>query len=289
MSLHFKYKKFSKLWGKSLLLVAVLASTASSFPADINAGSTKSAHFLSVADIHFDPFLSCPLVGNCPLVDKLDQAPANAWQAIFEKEDHSLPHYSKDSNYSLVKSSMAAIKTEAQAKKVEFAIVIGDAITHEFEFKYRRYTRKFNKNNYQAFIKKTMEFLAIQLRAALPTQNIYFAVGNNDSYQGDYATNANGAFFKESGALWAKQLNAKKDQSDLQQQYLKAGYYALNAPEQANLRLIFLNSVIFSKKARGKNLNVLAQEQLEWLQHELSQAAEKKTKSIYYYAYPYWH
>src|SRR5205085_10500244 len=58
----------------------------------------------------------------------------------------------------------------------------------------------------------------------------------------------------------------------MQKQFSNAGYYALQLPYAENLRLIALNTNLFSYKAKGKNLDSAAVSELNWLHAELQSA-----------------
>src|SRR5665213_2112817 len=57
------------------------------------------ATFITVADIHFNPFASCR-TKPCALALSLQQAPVSQWQTLFEKDaSKELSDYDYDTNY----------------------------------------------------------------------------------------------------------------------------------------------------------------------------------------------
>jgi len=265
----------------SLLLMATFQPALAASEA-----KAASSHFLSLADIHFDPFLSCLRQIPCPLIASLEQAPIQQWSGILAQYDHTQTRYSKDSNYSLLKSALAAAQKAAQEEKPEFVVLMGDYLAHDFDLKYRRYSQHRSPKDYQRFVNKTLAFISEEIHQSFPGLPLYFVVGNNDSYTVDYGSDDSGQFFKDSGKLWSPFSGSAQDQKKLDAQFAKGGYYALNAPGNDQLRLIFLNSVLFSKKAVGKNTPQLAKAQLAWLNQELAAATQAKQQAFIFMHIP---
>jgi len=240
---------------------------------------STTPHFMSVADIHFDPFMSCK-TKPCPLIQALEQAPASQWSAIFSRLDTSTVNYGTECNYPLLASSLTAIKKEAQTSQAQFILVIGDFLAHKFDKKYHEYSPNRTKEGYQSFVKKTLEFLTMELHQALPKTDIYVAVGNNDTYDKNYTMERNGLFFKDMGAIGATLIQNRDHQSEMSNFFKRGGYYALTIPQQPNLRLIVLNSVFFSTKAKGHAIDQAAREELMWFHQELKAAAKKHQKAL---------
>src|SRR5579863_5119061 len=232
--------------------------------------------FLSLADLHFDPFLSChPISISCPLIQALEAAPATQWAAILSRDDHSLAAYGKDSNYSLLASSLSAAKKEGEARKIRFVLVLGDLLAHDYREKYFDYAHDQTQAGYVRFVEKTLAFLSGEFLRAFPRTEVYQVVGNNDSFGGDYSVLPEGAFFKDFSRQTAELIHNPGNRARFLRDFPRGGYFAVDAPSQPALRLIFLNSVLFSKKARGQHLEAAAQAQLEWLHQELQQAQQR--------------
>jgi hypothetical protein len=257
------------------MLCFLLLTTATTLAAN----NTQTKQFLSLADIHFDPFLSCK-AKPCPLIQKLCEAPADQWSAIFSQLNSSSFEYGKDSNYFLLESSLAAAKTAALKAHAAFVLVIGDFLAHDFNGKYKKYAHDKTKTGYIAFVKKTLQFLTLELQHNFPQTDVYLAVGNNDSYEEDYVVEPQGSFFKDLGKLEASLIKEPKIKTVLLKQLSRDGYYALSVPETPQLRLIVLNSVLFSTKAKGPGLDQAAAEELAWLEQELQLATHKKQQVL---------
>lgn len=233
--------------------------------------SNQSVQFLSLADIHFDPFINCQQKTPCLVIEKLRTSSSSAWPALLAAYDSNVPARRQDTSYSLLTSALAAAKKAAQTRDVKFVLVLGDFLAHDYRKYYVKYSNDKTLSGYQAFVRKTFEFLNAEFAKAFPEKSIYMVVGNNDSYRNDYVMTVGGDFFQDMAALWSRLIKNPTNQASMQRGFANAGYYAVNI--QDNLRLIVLNSVLFSTKARGKNINAAAQQELNWLHNELSQAA----------------
>src|SRR5471030_1833030 len=111
-------RKFLFFCFLTLILPVCLAS--SSTQGEIN--------FLSLADIHFDPFISCYGTREkpCRIIQLLREANVNEWSGILAKLDNSKTAFRYDTNYPLLKSTLAAAKQAAIANHISFVIVLGD-------------------------------------------------------------------------------------------------------------------------------------------------------------------
>lgn len=244
-----------------------------------SAYAASSAGFLSLADIHFNPFASCEISEvACPLVEELRQNPANQWREILLRYQTHLPIYKNDTNYPLLQSALNAAKYQAHSQQIHFVVILGDYLAHRFKEQYLHYSMDKTGVGYAAFVKKTLEFLTQEIATTFPSQNIYFVIGNNDSYVGNYISQPNGAFYQDTAALWSKLLKSSAAVLAMQHSFPKGGYYSVDLT--AHLRLLLLNSVLFSQKAAGTAVNQAAQQELTWLHQELLQAKRKNKKVL---------
>lgn len=239
----------------------------------------ETQRFLSLSDLHFDPYLSCNK-RPCPLIQKLQAAPAAHWGRLLSRHDSSIPVYGKDSNYQLLLSSFAAAQKEGEAAKIQFVLILGDLLAHDYDKKYFKYADDKTQAGYARFVKKTLEFLNAELKQAFPQTDVYLLIGNNDSYEKDYSVVPEGAFLKDFSQVEASLINNRRNREEFLREFPHGGYYAVDAPSQSALRLVFLNSVLFSAKAKGPQLEQAAQAQIDWLQQELKMAAKKKQQVL---------
>lgn len=232
----------------------------------------NNIQFVTLADIHFDPFIACHRQVPCPLINELREAPASAWPAIFSAHRADTPQYRQDTNYDLLTSAMTAAKQAAQQHHAKFVLVLGDFLGHDFRKLYKKYTQDKTLTGYQEFVNKTLTFLNNELASTFNHTTVFALVGNNDSYGGDYYSNPQGRFYSDTGQLWGSLIKDKQQRAEMQRQFSRAGYYAVNiAP---NLRLIMMNTVLFSYKVRGKNVKEAATAELTWLHEQLLAARE---------------
>ncbi len=247
------------------------------FAATVSAIQTTSLshdmQILSIADIHFDPFLSCHEQTPCPLIQSLRAAPASAWPSILSKHDQSHPEYHQDSDYALLVSALAAAKQAAERNQVKTVFVLGDFLGHDYRELYKKYSHDSSRAGYKDFAHKTMMFLTDEIGKTFPDINVYAAVGNNDSYLGDYRFDKNGAFFSDTDKLFAALVKDPANKAAIHAEFPVGGYYAVNITPDT--KLIMLNTVLFSAKAKPAEAAELAQRQLTWLHQQLQSAKEK--------------
>lgn len=230
------------------------------------ASSTK---FLSIADLHFDPFTTCT-ASPCPIIEELENAPADQWHAILEVNDSKPPQYKQDSNFVLLQSSLNEFKQLAASEQPQFILELGDLLAHKFQDKYKNYSAIKTDAGYKIFVEKTMEFLTNEIAKTFPTIDVYMSVGNNDSYLGDYVSDPDGPFFKDMAALWSGLIKDKNNKAIMKQEFSSAGYYALDMPQQSILRLIVLNTNYFAPKSVAPA--DAAAKELSWFEQELANA-----------------
>lgn len=241
-----------------------------------------SVNFLALADIHFDPFTACYAVKErpCPLVQRLRTAPVYRWQDILSVDDTGEPQYRQDTNFVLLQRNLAEAKNAAVNKKVDFVLVLGDTIGHDFRYYYKKYAQDKSQEGYRDFVRKTLEYVNMQLTKTFPATNIFMVVGNNDTYSRNYQTVPGGDFLDQTGALWSSLIKSARDRAIMRSEFTAGGYYAVDVPSQDDMRLIVLNSVLFSVKSVGRGSEGAASAQLNWLHQQLQQAKSKNQKVL---------
>lgn len=267
-------QKILALLLSSLILISQAAPAAESF------------NFLALSDIHFDPFATCYSAEQrpCPMIEKLISAPISQWRTILAAEDTAKPEFLVDTNYVLLEKSLEKAHAAAMQSHPDFVLVLGDFLGHDFRHHYRKYYQRYAANQsmqaYQKFVGKTFEFLNQELTAAFPGTNIFMVVGNNDTYSRNYQSVPGGSFFRDTGGLWSALIVNAGDRSAMRRDFSAGGYYAVNVPAHPGLRLIVLNSVLFSTRSVGRESAQAASAELEWLQQQLQQASDKKQKVL---------
>lgn len=246
-------------------------------------GQSTDFNFIALSDIHFDPFQGCHFKKTCKNVSLLAKAPLTEWQALLstnyqQRNAHLL--LGMDSNQYLLDKLLTQLNKTIKEKKPQFIIITGDFIAHGIEKNYHEYFH--TAKGYKNFIRKLFQYLQYQLRSASNQTPLYFVMGNNDGYLGDYASNAGGQFFKDIQQDWPELTKSKGENSRL---LSKSGNYAITS--FPHWRLIVLNSNLFYKKTRGKLKAAYAKASLTWLSRQLSQAKTQKQKVLLFYHIPY--
>ena len=248
--------------------------------------AAAASNFLTLADFHFDPYTPCYNVNKlpCAFILKLEKLPVSAWPNAFAAQPaNNLTKMGSDANAYLLASALAAARAAALRENPQFIVILGDFLRHHNRDTFKYYTKDKNQQRYQAFTYKIFQYLNQQLQDAFPHKTILPLIGNNDSYLGDYYTEANASFFHDVNSLWLQLIHPLPAQH-MDNQLTHAGYYAINDPHNINIRLIFLNTVPFSYKAKGKHSGAIAQQELQWLHQELLRA-----KKLHQYVYIFMH
>ena len=239
-------------------------------------GQPKESKFLWISDLHFNP------MADPALVKDLEAAEPAQWQAIL---DRTLPNtfgrYKSDSNWWLLKSAMGQFSKTL--RHPSFVMVTGDLLAHGFPDTFRAATHDTDQQHYAAFVRKTVQFLALQLQRQFPGVKIFITPGNNDDDCGDYAIEANGTFLSDTSEV-ARQLAGGDDQfvSD----WKSLGSYIVPHPTMPDVRIISLNSIFWSQKYQALSSEhacapastTAPADLLVWLERNLAAAAQANRK-----------
>jgi sphingomyelin phosphodiesterase acid-like 3 len=261
------------------IVLAMLAQTSIAF--DMTLQTKHAEKFLSVADVHFNPFATCsPSITPCPLIVKLQAAPAQDWKTLFETYDNTKnTYYGSDSNYVLLKSTLKEVSLVVQQEQPRFAFLLGDLLAHNYHAQYVLYSHDRSSAGYQNFVTKTFQFLTREFRQAIPQIDIYPALGNNDAYE-DYEVDANGRLLRQNASIMAVLITDRNNRRSFQQSYPYGGYYAVDVPRGNSQRILVLDTVLFSRKAIGHGVRQAALAQLTWLHKQLATATREHRSVI---------
>lgn len=244
------------------------------FTHSVSAVEDNSADFVSLSDLHFNPYDSCSNTSPCALVDELRTTPVAAWEGILAKHQTSPNTYGADANYPLLKQALhAAAKTVSN--KTRFVVVSGDLISHNYNKLFSQYSSDKSDAAFQSFVKKTIEFVTDELDQAFPHQDVFVALGNNDAYAGDNSYDGTHQFYQDSALIFGQLIRDEATRKTMQQQFAEAGYYAVDVPHQPDLHLIVLNTILFSKKGFGEGIDQAAKAEMAWFDKELQQNNKK--------------
>ena len=219
-------------------------------------GATGQGNFLSLTDIHFNPFYDTVILKH--LIAK----PASDWESIFESSgyDGSYGYYGWqtdlkkiDTNYKLLKSALnEAVNVNPDP---DFIIVNGDFLAHQIEQAFIQFHGT-DQAVMRDFLAKTMEFVNGQIAKRFPGVPIYPSVGNNDSFCGDYEVRASGSFLERTAPVFAENLKGLIDTAEFNDSYKKGGYFIANSPNNPKHKIITLNTIMLSIKYLSEANNV---------------------------------
>ncbi len=242
----------------------------------------ESRSILSVTDIHFTPFT------DSLTVSQLVHAPYKHWDTIFSlTQNKKVTRYGEETNpvlFEMLRNSMSEKKSGISA-----VLFTGDILAHEFNELFYQFTGISDKAIRDKFIYNTVGYVSMKLRQTFPETPIYFSLGNNDSYNGDYAIIDNGQFLQNTSELFFKNfIHPGKDTTtfndekmDFLKTYSKHGYYNISFPAINNCRIIGLNTIFFSTNYAADSLTPSpGSEQLVWFEKQLSNA-EKTSEKIW--------
>lgn len=240
--------------------------------------SPNQFRFLTMADIHFDPFHDCGTMKPCPLIEKLRNASVEQWPVIFNQFKVGPQQNKQDTNQRLLVSALNAARDAANVQHAQFVLILGDSLGHHYRADYKQFTGDRSREGYKSFARKTLTYLSQQIAAAFPAIDVYTLVGNNDSYKGNYVTNTESGFFSDTAMIWSSLIKTSANREAMRSQFSHAGYYSVLLSSSLNLRLIAMNTVPFSYKGKGKNLENIANAEFAWLHAQLQAAKDKHEK-----------
>jgi sphingomyelin phosphodiesterase acid-like 3 len=225
------------------------------------APSALAEKFLSVSDIHFNPF------ADPTLVTKLEAADVSQWEAILASSTvTAFSTYGSDLNEALLRSALGEMRK--QIPSPAFVLISGDFLAHDFDKTYQQYATDKSQTAYTAFVLKTLAYVASALRTAYPGVRIYPTLGNNDSDCGDYAVAPDSPFLAGFRDIWKPTVASRS----FDRRFPTGGYYHADVAGLRNIRLIALNTNFFSanyKNPCGKPGPDPGIRQLRWLEAEL--------------------
>jgi sphingomyelin phosphodiesterase acid-like 3 len=254
-----------------LVVVFLLLASPAKSPA-----APPTQTFLIASDLHFNPFADPTLVA------ALTAAPPGQWEQIFNQSKLTqYSPYGQDTNWWLLHSALDAMR--AAEPDPPLVMIAGDLLAHSFPQAYARTTHDTDPAHYRAFVRKTVEFLGIQLRRRFTKSQILLTPGNNDNECGDYDIEADGPFLSDTAdvarnlARTGKQFNAG---------WKSLGSYSFQTRAIPGVRILSVNSVFFSNKYQAASFanackpadSTAATQTVAWLESNLAQAAQAHQK-----------
>jgi len=223
--------------------------------------------FLMMSDLHFDP------MADPKLVDQLSSAEPWGWPAIFDTSgDRPLARYGADSNWSLLHSALEHAKQVLP--KPAFIVVPGDFLAHNFRQRFDVGAADHSSAAYREFVRKMMQFVALQFEQTFPDTPILPALGNDDAVCGNYQLQPGGPFLIDTLPI-VRTLVGSPWSPGSDRNWTNYGNYSVMV---RGLRIIFPNSVFFSARYRNTCGSPDAADPgtatLAWLETELVAASQ---------------
>ena len=231
---------------------------------------------LIVTDIHFNP------MADPSLVTKLVATEPAQWETILNQSKRTaFSQYGEDTNWWLLQSSFKAMR--ATLPHPAFIMTNGDMLAHQFPRTFQGITHDTDREDYRRFVRKTMQFLAMQFRKAYPDTPVLVTPGNNDDECGNYAIYPNGEFLHDTAELVGKLAHAGDDFKD---SWEALGSYGIPNPAIPGVRVISLNSIFFSELYHAQNFTdgcatastTAPDDLLSWLDSRLNKARQAHEK-----------
>ncbi|HEY9161773.1 MAG TPA: metallophosphoesterase [Desulfomonilia bacterium] len=255
---------------RSVLFTVILSVALLTACSSVSSNTVGTSKVVVFSDVHFNPFY------DQTLFDTLVAADAAQWKGIFESSSISEPSaWGEDSNYPLFAQALSSIKENSSSSSI--AIFPGDILVHDFETQFYKLYGSEDEAAMRLFLLKTATFFAIEVRAHLGSIPVMFALGNNDSYEGDYKIEPDSRFLNDTAEPFYNYfLNGVMDHDFFNSTYRTGGYYSA-APLGPDLLVITLNSIFFSPKAAG-GTGEAATAELDWFEKTLASAASSGKK-----------
>ena len=261
-------------WRKGLFLslsFAVLLFFAPFSATHCYCASGGTGHALIVTDVHFNPFY------DSSIFHKLVDAESDAWAGIFASSSITdMPAYGRETNYPLLDAALDS--AALQMPDPAFVIFTGDILGHRFNETFFALYGSEDQAALQSFILKTVTFFAGEVHGRFPEAPVFFTLGNNDAYLGDYNLAPGGAYLDQTAQpLYAAFLEDRATCADYSSTYKAGGYFRADF---GDIVVLSLNSVLFSSHRPAPVSGNAAWTQLDWFAAQLAQARDKGVRVV---------
>jgi sphingomyelin phosphodiesterase acid-like 3 len=237
---------------------------------------------VSISDIHFNPFY------DPALINSLIESNYTKWQGIFSHSSiQGYGTHSADTNYNLLNSALDNMYL--LAPRPDFIMISGDFLSHDFQETYAKLSGGADPKAVHSFIDKTIAFVTWMIATRFPNTSVYPALGNNDSYCGDYQLEPSGQFLRATVKTWKSLLKNRSNSGSFVRTFPTRGSYSIIAPNNRAHRLIVLNTTFFSinyQNTCGDHKAEPGSDEMKWLEVELQKASAAKEKVWLVYHIP---
>ena len=249
------------------------------FPSAAVSASKAEQEFIWLSDVHFDP------IADPTLTDKLAAAESAQWESIFAgSPSRKFSQFGQDANWPLFSSALHEIKKVLADPA--FTIITGDLLVHHFRERFDQSASVHDDAAFRAFVRKSTEFVALQLKQIAPSKPVFISLGNNDSDCGDYLPQPDGELFRGTLPTMADLLKVPGPSLSGWTEY---GSYSVPHPSLRRYRIIAVNTVLFSARYRnacGDASGDPGKKLISWLDTELSKAQQNHEKVWLIYHIP---
>jgi sphingomyelin phosphodiesterase acid-like 3 len=239
--------------------IAAMLLVTGGAPSGADTGAPPAlARWILLSDIHFTPY------ADARLVDALVAAPASRWRDILRRGGAAPSRYGEDTNFALLESALDEMHRVEPDPPV--VVIAGDFLAHEFPETFAKLEPGQPPAAFDAFVDKTISFLALEANARFPHAHFVVTIGNNDGYCGDYRSTPNSAFFAHFAEAWGPLVDRGGAAPGFPQTFSTGGYYAAQLPGDG--RIVSLNSVFWSlayQNACGNAADDPGAAELRWL------------------------
>jgi len=129
--------------------------------------------YLFTSDVHLNP------MDDPKLTDLLAAAPIAQWDGIFASDARPLANYLADTNASLFHLALAQMR--ATVPNPQVVLISGDFLAHKYREQWKAAASDNSNAAFDAFVDKTIAYIAQEFNAAFPNAQFVITLGNNDS------------------------------------------------------------------------------------------------------------
>lgn len=239
-----------------LALALAIEGAATSARAQEESGALR---MLAASDLHFTPFGDTALV-----LHLLLGAPSPALPAA----SASSSKYGSETDSRLLERLLSDMRR--QVPHPAAVLLPGDLLAHGLDDSVRKYAPDTTATNLRHIHLAILAYVRARIQANFPGIPVLYCLGNNDSYDGDYAVEDDGSFLRE-----ASESLFGTSGEQLPETFAHHGYGRHPLPGVPGARLLILNTTFVSSRFPGFARS--GQAELEWLEKELAAARREHT------------
>jgi hypothetical protein len=220
-------------------LLAVFLVATPALHAQEPTDSRAERQLLVMSDVHFDP-MATPR-----LVDRLAAATPGDWRGILDGAGPGFGSYGKDTAWPLLRSAVAAMRQTLPHP--DLVVLPGDFLAHHYRDAFNAAAIDHSDAAYRGFVRKTIQFQALEFEHAFPATPILPVLGNNDDDCGDYQLQPKGPFLADTLPVLRGLLGNAGLEPGFERDWTSYG----NASVKVNgFRILLADTIVFSRNYR---------------------------------------